>query len=284
MQNIYNYGIINGIKTQSSENGGAAVQETDLSKLIVKEIAGVHRSSYGPRERWDRNLEYCQLVIRINGTTEFITENKTFMSDSQHAVFLPEGCTYKMTSSVLTDSVWIDFHVYDTGEPLEITEYHIQNVQELVKVFDRMERKRMFRKPAYRNYSMAALYELMAMVEAQSGMNGQTPARYKTVKPAVDYIEKHYSDPNLSNQMLAQVAGISEVYLRKMFVSVFGTPPARYITNIRMEKAKSLLTGGMNSVSEVAEAVGYNNIYHFSKAFKRVTGLTPTEFAKHENL
>ncbi len=259
------------------------MQQTDLSKLVVKKIYGVHRSRFGPRERRDENLAFCQLVIRITGTTEFRTDDAVYKSDCHHVVFVPKGSTYTMTSSGLTDSVWIDFHLYSTGDPLVLSSYEIQNVQELVTVFERMERKRMFRKPAFRNYSMSALYELFARVEAQSGASGAAPHKYKTIKPAIDYIEKHYDNPDLNNTVLAQASGISEVYLRKVFNAVFGITPARYITNIRMEKAKTLLIGGVASISEVAESVGYNNIYHFSKAFKRVTGETPTNYSKREN-
>ena len=259
------------------------MHQTDLSKLVVKTVSGVHRSHYGPRERRDENMQINQLVIRITGTTEFRTDDAVYLSDCNHVVFVPKGCSYTMTSSGLTDSVWVDFQLYDNGEPLVLSSYEIQNVQELVAVFDRMERNRMFRKPAFRNYSMAALYELFARVEAQSGVKGASPLKYKTIKPAIDYIEKHYNDPELNNLALAQAAGISEVYIRKVFNNVFGVTPARYITSIRMEKAKPLLIGGEISISEVAEAVGYNNIYHFSKAFKRVTGVTPTAYSKREN-
>ncbi len=259
------------------------MQRTDLSTLVVKKIYGVHRSRFGPRARRDENLGFCQLVIRITGTTEFITDDATYVSDCHHVVFVPKGSSYLMTSSGLTDSVWVDFHLYNTGDPLVMSSYEVQNVQELVTVFERMERKRMFRKPAFRNYSMAALYELFARVEAQSGASGAAPLKYKTIKPAIDYIEKHYDDPELNNTALARASGISEVYLRKVFNAVFGITPARYITNIRMEKAKTLLIGGVSSISEVAEAVGYNNIYHFSKAFKRVVGDTPSNYSKREN-
>ena len=259
------------------------MQVTDLSKLSVKEIHNVNRSRYGPRKRIDENLNYCQLVIRTTGTTDFITDDAVYKSDSNHVVFLPVGCSYTMISSINTDSVWVEFEIYNTGTPLLISSYEVQNVQELVTVFERMERKRMFRKPAYRNYSMAALYELFARVEAQSATSGATPFKYKTIKPAVDYIEKNFDDPQLDNQRLAQAAGISEVYLRKVFNSVFGVTPARYITNIRMEKAKELLNGGVDPISKIAESVGYTNIYHFSKAFKRVTGMTPTEYSKRES-
>ncbi len=259
------------------------MQQTDLSKLVVKNICGVHRSRFGPKERRDENMGFCQLVIRITGTTEFKTDDGVFLSDCNHVVFVPKGSSYTMTSSGLTDSVWVDFQLYSTDAPLVMSSYEILNVQELVTVFERMERKRMFRKPAFRNYSMAALYELFARVEAQSGASGAAPLKYKTIKPAIDYIEKHYDDPTLDNTALAQASGISEVYLRKVFNAVFGVTPARYITGIRMEKAKTLLIGGVIPISEVAEAVGYSNIYHFSKAFKREVGVTPTSYSKREN-
>ena len=54
--------------------------------------------------------------------------------------------------------------------------------------------------------------------------------------------------------------------------------PKQYISEIRLQKAKQLLTEGVLKINAVAETCGFSNQYHFSRFFKQNTGMTPTEF------
>jgi AraC-like DNA-binding protein len=75
------------------------------------------------------------------------------------------------------------------------------------------------------------------------------------------------------------MSGIGETYYRSIFISVFQVPPAKYIQNYRVEKAKQLLVNSTGSIEDIAIAVGFANSSYFCKVFKATTGLTPTEFA-----
>ena len=98
--------------------------------------------------------------------------------------------------------------------------------------------------------------------------------------PAINYIHMNYSDPNITNESLADLAGISCVYFRKLFTKAYGDSPIRYLRKIRIGKAKELLIGETSSVSDIAEMVGYPNVYAFSRVFKAETGLSPTIYTQ----
>ena len=57
-------------------------------------------------------------------------------------------------------------------------------------------------------------------------------------------------------------------------------PPAKYLQSVRIRKAKELLTLNIYSIGEIAEMVGYSSVYYFSKAFKKETGVPPSEFLR----
>ena len=59
-------------------------------------------------------------------------------------------------------------------------------------------------------------------------------------------------------------------------------PPSKYITMLKIQRAKGLIIGDAVSMADLSSSCGFSNIYHFSKVFKDVTGLTPTQF-KREN-
>ena len=100
----------------------------------------------------------------------------------------------------------------------------------------------------------------------------------KYVMEAVEYISTHYSDPELSVAMIAENLGISEGHLSHIFKKETEYTVASYITRVRMRMAMKLLTDCRNKVYEVAGEVGYRDIAHFSSSFKRIVGITPSEY------
>ena len=95
---------------------------------------------------------------------------------------------------------------------------------------------------------------------------------------AVDYISVHYGDPELCVAQIAEHLGISEGHLSHTFKRETDYTVAAYITRVRMRTAMKLLNDCRNKVYEVAEQVGYRDVAHFSSSFKRIVGVTPSEY------
>ena len=89
-------------------------------------------------------------------------------------------------------------------------------------------------------------------------------------------IQENYSD--ISPEEIASKLCLSYSTFRKTFKEYTGFSPARYIGEVRMSKAKELLTNTSLSIKEVAYHVGYNNHDYFFTAFRHVTGRTPAEY------
>ncbi len=79
---------------------------------------------------------------------------------------------------------------------------------------------------------------------------------------------------------LARRAGHNYFHLSKLFSSVEGLTIEKYIILQKIERAKELLVYGEQNLSEIAYELGYSNVAHLSRQFKKVTGLTPTAFRK----
>ena len=108
------------------------------------------------------------------------------------------------------------------------------------------------------------------------------PTRYNVyradVQEAMDYIGKSCKDPGLSVGQVAAGLGLSEGHLSHLFKKETGLTVGSYLTRCRMQKAMALLKEGKLRVYEVAEAVGYKDITYFSGTFKKLTGMSPTEY------
>lgn len=98
------------------------------------------------------------------------------------------------------------------------------------------------------------------------------------VLEAMDYIGEHYADPGIGVASIAAYLGISEGHLSHTFKKETDYTLLNYLTRYRIRKAMELLREGRLKVYEVAERVGYRDITHFSSTFKKVTGISPSEY------
>ena len=106
----------------------------------------------------------------------------------------------------------------------------------------------------------------------------------KIVNDVVDYISKHYQDPDLSIQEIADIMHLSTTHLNVLFKQEKQITLKQYLSNIRNTKAKLLLENEHYNITEVAELCGYANANYFAKVFKENNYLTPLEYRKQRNV
>lgn len=100
------------------------------------------------------------------------------------------------------------------------------------------------------------------------------------LKTAVDFIDSHYMDEDISLNTVANVANVSSNHFSALFSQNMGQTFIEYLTSLRMSKAKELLRcTGMRS-SEIAGEIGYKDAHYFSYLFKKTQGMTPSDYRK----
>lgn len=92
----------------------------------------------------------------------------------------------------------------------------------------------------------------------------------------IAYIQANYTDHALCMSSLAERFGLSEVYLSQFIKEQAGVNFSTYLENIRMTCAQKLLITTKNSVTDIAQAVGYSSSTSFRRAYKRINGVSPT--------
>lgn len=96
-------------------------------------------------------------------------------------------------------------------------------------------------------------------------------------RAAMDYIELHYKE-KFSLQATAGELFVNGSYLLRVFRKHTGFTPLAYHNRVRCERAKELLGGTAESISDIGEAVGFVTPAHFSHVFRKTEGCTPTEY------
>ena len=99
---------------------------------------------------------------------------------------------------------------------------------------------------------------------------------------AMDYIRKNYMDQDLSLNSICSYLNISTSYFSTIFKEMTGETFIESLTRIRMEKARELLENTTLKNYEIAEKVGFSDPHYFGISFKKMTGKTPTEYAREK--
>ncbi|WP_062056486.1 AraC family transcriptional regulator [Aquimarina longa] len=101
--------------------------------------------------------------------------------------------------------------------------------------------------------------------------------KFIVAKQIKEYLHTHYLE-EVSTNDLSNLTGISEYGLIKSFKQYYQLPPHQYLVNLRIEKAKKLLSKKL-SATEVAYQSGFFDQSHFTRHFKKIIGITPKQFA-----
>lgn len=118
------------------------------------------------------------------------------------------------------------------------------------------------------------------MEDKQKGCNFESYNKNYVVKKIVNYLNENYSS-KISLDKIARNMYLSPVYISKIFKEETGESPINYLIKIRLEKARDILiSGDSGSIKHIANSVGYDDVYHFSKLFKKYYGISPLYYKK----
>lgn len=101
--------------------------------------------------------------------------------------------------------------------------------------------------------------------------------RLDIVTEAIHYMQDHYQEP-ITAERLAGIYNCSTSYLARLFKNQLGVGPIEYLIHMRIHKAKQLLIKTDARLGEIANRVGYSDVYYFSRLFKKHTGYSPIQF------
>lgn len=114
----------------------------------------------------------------------------------------------------------------------------------------------------------------------QKGCNFESYNKSYAVNRIINYLNENY-EHKISLEQIAHNMYLSPVYISKIFKEETGESPINYLIKIRLEKAKDiLLNADSGSIKNIANRVGYDDVYHFSKLFKKYYGISPLYYKK----
>ena len=273
--------------------GNAYSNWDDKGVLNIDNFVSV--TSCGFQKFLTRNLKIKREAGRIDYQLIYISEGKGYfqfgddtleISKGNLVVFLPgqpQCYNYKWEDG--TELYWIHFTGYAIKEFMEELGIWYKQVlyigdnKECIELFKKITYELQLKRHQFIHYASAYLIEMLSSISRkQSEFDIESNITITDdIKKAILYMHAYYNKDVYVNE-LAKECNLSLFRFIHKFKASTGITPLQYLTKIRIDAAKDLLSNSSLSVSEVSSIIGYEDPLYFSKVFKSVTGISPRVF------
>lgn len=264
---------------------------------FVRDVGAMRPRVFNPTRNYDNRLFFikkadCTLLI----------DGKNYKLSNNDAVFLPPASHYQLTVhsdgaeiyaigldfdvryseepdafTSVEDTSFDEHLVHDCGLPNEFCEPIVLHAPDLRGKFDRCYDELRLR-PIYFRETASGVVKLIltdmlrrrSFNECESGITNAV----------IDYIKKNYKDANLSNVSIANYFDYHPYYLSRVMKQTTGKPLHKYISEYRVDIAKSLLVADNLDISTIAGLCGFTSASYFTKVFRDKCGIAPTAYRR----
>ncbi len=154
----------------------------------------------------------------------------------------------------------------------------IGNDLHFVSLFENLRELLILQPGGYALSALSLFYAILARIEALQMPLADLPSTFpEGVRKAMIYMKEHHTNP-FHAPTLAAAVNLSESHLRALFNKCTGESPRRYHTRCRIDRAMQLFQTQRLPIKTVAGLVGYDDVGHFSRVFKKLTQSTPTQY------
>ena len=244
------------------------IESIDLAILVTPSIT----------DPTHKNRPNHGIIFRKAGATDYCFEKNNLLHTRENdIVYIPKGANYTVSSYARSCCYAINFQLFNniSFNPFN---FKTKNFAKFLKLFQDCELTWRTKHSGYEMKCMSLLYSILYNLRTEYEIGYISSNSIKLIKPAIDFIHAEYTNENISISHLSSICDMCETYFRRIFFKCFGTSPIKYINNLKIERAKELLTSGIYSIREVAIASGFHDDAYFSRKFKETVGKSPSEY------
>lgn len=236
--------------------------------IDVLEIKGTNIKKY------NQSRHFSALSLRQKSNAQIIFDDQVLLMERGSIAYFPPDLNYARMADY-DDMIVIHFEVFNYNSN-SIETYKTENMDEIQRLFE--EIYRVWSTNGRERYYDATvlLYKIFAFILKDCTLTEKSEIRI--VSEAKHIMQTEYPNPYLSIKQVADKLNISQEYLRRIFKDNENTSPKKYLQDLRIRRASSLLTSGYYSVKQVAEKCGFMDEKYFSTAFKKATGIQPSKY------
>lgn len=250
-----------------------------------------------PRILWAREFELCETTEKIRGRTSYSYEvgfylggnGKLCVNGKGYEInygdirFNRPGTHLDSTPSYKCYTINFDFGENSTiyrNQILDNIPEYFSTTGELAKQFETVIKGFASNEVHSKLRANAAL---MQIIYTAFDTFYSKKKYCDAVRCCIAYIEENYSD-KVTLEKLGEFSGYSDLHTMRLFKRDTGRTPHEWLTEIRVNRAKELLSDSSKNIEEIASACGFNSESHFKILFKKITGMTPGVYRKNARL
>lgn len=228
-----------------------------------------------------KNRSSHGLVCFTEGESLFeFDDRQSICVKAGQIIYLPKFSNYNSTDAPGAVCIAVNFDLSDkalTFAPF-ITQGHLGS--KYTTYFEKILNQWTGQAVGYKSGCLGILYTIISHLHQDRKQEYQSSAHTRLLETGVDYINRHITDPALTVEEVAQRAGISPEYLRKLFRAKYGVAPREYILNKRLDRAKAMLECGDIRLGNIPFECGFSEYSYFARVFKRRLGISPHHYLK----
>lgn len=210
-------------------------------------------------------------IIKLRGVTEYCMGSACWLLEPGQILFVPKGSSYFIREVEPGYSYVVNFDCPSAPAMARLPLPKGMDItQSAEKLFNSWQRENPYA-------TLCCLYQLLEKVCTEQPYS--SPREKRLLEPVLQYLRQHLTDPELDVSELASLAGVSQVYLRRVFKKQLGFSPSSFVIRERLRRAEHLLLSDRSlSVTQVAAQVGYRDPLYFSRLFKKQLGSSPAQY------
>lgn len=217
--------------------------------------------------------EYSALAFRIKGNAQITVDTKKYYVTVNDVLYLPQNMPY---TAEYTDTEIIVIHFLTESDDTLPQVYSVANSEQIYKAFLNAYTIWKNKLPGYEAYTMSQLYYILGQICEKEAAVILPESFIK----AVSYININFKRPGLTVDEICRNSCISATGIRQLFRQHYKKTPVEYITELRLEYARALISCG-TSVEKASFESGFNDPKYFARIVKKNYSCTPRELKKY---
>lgn len=245
-----------------------------IDDLIVTEIDFVVFRNKNKNWRIDGliNKKFNILACAAEGKAFYKVNNEDLEIERGDILFFPKGQAHSATT--VEDNPWSYYSI-----AFDLNCDAVLPVLSKTKAFYRYEKQlqRLYyewtaKNNGYKTMCRSIIMELLCMIVRENNL-----PRTDIIEDIKNYMIENY-DKSITIDELAHMAGVSNSHFHMLFKESTGMSAIQYHNQIKMNMARDILQSGDSNVTQTAQSLGFNDIYYFSRLFKKIIGVSPSSF------
>lgn len=264
-------------------------EEKNYYDFVITDIGYVVERK--PNPDWEiedySDDRYHILALAVKGKASYKINGNSFEVKKDDLLFFPKGMIHSAHSDQNNpwDFIYVVFDLHFNNNSSKSRLYSMGNIFsginkfEFSALFTELNHMWTGKKPGYLVRCRSIIMEIMYLMIRETNFSEHNIPHSHQIENIINIMQQNY-DKSYSIEKLAERADISPSYFRSLFKKITGLTVIQYKNKIKVFKARDLLLSGECNVTEAAKAVGFDNIYYFSRLFKKITCANPSDYIK----